>query len=72
MRTLVKGKISASGLFKASIELFLAAINKFEDLPFIEQCMGELSDQVFQWMEHSHGKDMDLMPKIMSEIQVRS
>lgn len=74
VRTLVKEKISASKLFKASIELFLTAIAKFEELSFIEQCMGGLSEQVFKWMEHSYGKDIDLMPKqiIMSEIQVRS
>lgn len=70
VRTLVSKKITASPLFKASVQLFLTVMDKHEDPDFVKKQMDELSGQILEWMGQTHGTNL-LPSEIMNELKVK-
>ena len=74
VRKLVKESIMASALFKASVQLFLTILDKYQppdDQKFLKTGMEELSRLIFQWMEKVHGQNL-LLTETKLELYVRN
>ena len=74
MRKFVNESIVVSILFKASVQLFLTTLDKYQppdDQDFLETEMKELSVLIFKWMEIAHGQNL-LLRETMLELGVRN